>query len=294
MFVDNGNYQILSDEKGQYIDCKKGGEDLVQININSDGSLNWAEFYPGRMYYHYPKYPPSTRTVIFNFGVADPGIISGYGGMPHEAIHEILRWYRDSSGNLQERNTKSPGFLNYGGLHVPIMINTKNRTSSFPFDDVIQFAIEPDVANPGSHEQAVTIPKVDAFYGGDPGPLDTSSYFCTAGSTGSEPAPYIIYQIVSDATNGDWFDVGVIARDRRGKPITWSIKPKSGVYNIKLCVGTPNFGGSWSTWGGEWIYLTEYTGGLSFELILSLNPIASGAPARYSSSSTTWGEIKGK
>ena len=301
MFRDAGTDQILSDDRRQYIDCKirgEAGEDMVKINVNNkDGSLNWAEFYPGKMYAHYPDFPPSTRTVKFsNFNVAGSEVVPEYNEGEHEAVHEILGWYKDSNGIMQERNINNPGCL-----HVPILINMKNRVSSFQFDDAIQFAIEPDVEKPGDDVQAVTISKVDAFYDGDP-LLDSSSYFCTAEPTEAEPVPYIIYQIVFGTTVGgaingvDGFDIDPIDWDRKNKPITWRITPKSEV-DMVLCVASPNWNGNWSTWTGKWIPLATYTGGLSFELVISLVPLeeypnGNAAPAKYSSISTTWGDIK--
>lgn len=160
-----------------------------------------------------------------------------------------------------------------------------------PYDDLIQFVIEPDTDSPGEDPRAVTSPRVDDFYSDD----DNLVYWDTSG----EPAPYIIYHIVFEGDGGDPGFVGFTATpvdfDRKGKPITWVIAPKEvegKPLPMRLCVASPD----WFE-GREGVTLATYEDGLPFEFAVSIVPLteypgASAAPARHRSISTTWGDIK--
>jgi hypothetical protein len=286
MFRDAGTDKITSDDGRQYVDCHiSGGEDRVKIGIlNSNNSLYWVNFYPGRMYQDYPTFHPSTRSVKFNFNVAGSSVVLGYNGGANEAVQEILRWYKDANGAYQDR-TDATGFINDRSLHAPIIVNGKNNPtfSPLPYDDFIQFAIEPNpnVINPGTDVKAVTLPKVNNFYDGDSTNL---SYWYTADELGVQ---YIIYHIVFDNTGSQGFTITPVAWDKKGKPVTWTITSSAA---MKLCVATPS-------WNGSWVTLTTYDS-LPFAFAVSLVPLTgypvSKAPAKYSTASTMWGEIKGK
>jgi hypothetical protein len=287
-FGDATNDVIKSDDKGQYADCHiSGGEDRVEINyINSTGALNWVKFYPGRIHVHYPQYPPSTRRVKFNFDVAGgatPGeVIQGWQGGTHEAVREILRWYNTGINPYPERNIDNHGYLNDSSLHVPITVNGDNNSefAIHPFDDMIQFAIEPNVNNPDTDIKAVTLPKVRSFYSNDP---DTDYWYTQA----EEGAQYIIYHIAFDNPNSEGFITNIAQKDRKGKAIAWSVKPDPTV-PMKLCVATP-----W--WDKGWENLTTYGAGtIPFEIIFSLVPFTSAPPLINDTVSTTWCEIKGE
>ncbi|MBM3238339.1 hypothetical protein FJZ31_18765 [Candidatus Poribacteria bacterium] len=268
MFRDATGDVIRSDGRGQYIDCQKGGEDVVWINVrNNDGSLNWVEFYPGKMYYHHPSFPPSTRRIKFLFNVS--AISTGQTG---NAVRDILRWYKGEDGAYNERST-NPGYLEDNSLHAPIFVN--GTKLGFDSDGFVQFVVEPDVSSPGTDAKAITQAKVDDYYSGD----DNVTYW----STINEPVRYIIYTL-----DYSGFTVTPVQWDRKKKPVTWTIEATG---NPVLYVKLTDFN------GGKVFLVDSYTVNLPFAFAVSLNPLTtyprvSGAPRKDSTLSTTWGEIK--
>jgi len=273
MFKDGDSDWIWSDEKGQYIDYRNNGEDKVLINVNTgNGSLNYIQFYPGKMYQY--NSIPSTRSVQFRFNV------SGISGQPTGiAVRDILRWYKDG-GNYTERSIN--GWVDDKSLHTPIL-----ASSSKFYLNIIQFVVEPNVDNPGTDPKAITLEKVRDYYN-----QPELNYWYTT----DEPAKYIIYTIdygISEkGKNG--FIITPIQWDSKKKPTTWIIKSNpTRTTPVKLSVKTPDF-------YGQTVVLAQYTN-VPFELAVSLNPLSSYpvygsslAPGKNRNASTTWGEIKGK
>ena len=182
IFRDGSEDVIKSDGGGPYVDCHNGGQDVVWINQNANGSLDWVEFFPGKLYYHNQPFPPSTRRVEFCFDVSN----TTSGQTPPLAVRDILRWYKVSDSYV-ERSTTSPGYLDDGSVHAPIMVHIAGQEG-----DVVQFVVDPlrDVDKPGTDPEAITQGKVDGYYSGDENVdyLDTQQL----PEPEEEPAPYII------------------------------------------------------------------------------------------------------
>jgi hypothetical protein len=280
MFRDGVGDVIQSDNGDPYVDCHNGGEDVVWISQNGNGSLNWVEFYPGKLYYHYLEDSPSNRSVKFCFNVS--AITAQTPPSGETAVLEILRWYKDTGGYV-ERSTDHPGYLDDGSIHAPIMVHIAGQDG-----DVVQFVVDTlgDVNSPGTDPKAITQEKVDEYYPDDKSVdyLDTQDL----PEPEEEPAKYIIYFLNYGVggftvTEVDWV---------RKKPVTWII---SATGNPKLYVKLEN-------WYGNKIYLVEeYPENLPFEFAVSLNPLdtyptggISGAPGKDSTLSATWGENKAK
>jgi hypothetical protein len=274
MFRDGPNDVIKSDRKGQYKDCHNGGEDYILINVRrDDGFLNWVEFYPGKMTYHYPTFPPSTRRVNFHFNVSN--IPAGQTPPPEIklAVLDILRWYKDTDGSYKERSTNpatNPGYIDDNSVHAPIMVHEYDVQGG----DVVQFVVDPGYL--GDDLRAITQTTVDGYYGGTEDNVDyhdTSVY----GEAGQ------IFYFLNYGVGG--FDVTPVQWDRKKKPITWEISPTS-TSNPKLYVKLHDF------YGDKVTLVEQYLDGVPFKLTVSLNPLISGAPRKDNTLSTTWGEIK--
>jgi len=271
MFRDATGDVIQSDGRGQYIDCLNGGEDVVWVNVrNNDGSLNWVEFYPGKMTYHYPLYSPSPRRVNFHFNVSN---IPADQGRTGKAVRDILRWYKDTDGSYKERSA-NPGYLDDNSVHAPIMVHEAEQDG-----DVVQFVVDPGYL--GNDLRAITQTTVDGYYSGaedDVDYHDTSVY----GEAGQ------IFYFLNYGVGG--FNVTPVQWDRKKKPITWTISPTD-TSNPKLYVKLTDFN------GGKVFLVDSYTVNLPFAFAVSLNPLTTypgvrGAPRKDSTLSTTWGEIK--
>jgi hypothetical protein len=154
----------------------------------------------------------SSRRVKFNFNVS--GIV---GSQPTgNAVRDILRWYKDGNGTLQERSSNpvtNPGFIDDDSLHAPICVY---RTGHSQF----QFGIDPtpNSTPSGSNLKAVTQVRVDSFYNNDTNVI----YWCTRTEPDREPAPYVIYNV--DYGDKEGFDVQPVQWGTDGKPVTWIVK----------------------------------------------------------------------
>jgi len=276
----NDQYAISGDVNG-YKDCSLGGTDMVEIRVwSSDGSFGGMELYIGVMYKKFYKCSTgqfSPSRLKFNFNVS--GITGGPTG---NAVHDILRWYKDTNGDPQERCESNPGYISEG-LHVPLAVNV--RWIPGMGDDQVQFAIDPDPTHPGTDARSVTQSSVDNYYTDD----DNITYFCTRTEPNYELAPYIVY-IIDYGDSG--FNVQPVAssKDKKPVPVTWIVKANgpASLFVIK------------DDYPGEKVPLiSDFS--LPFEFAVSLVPLtvypptaAKGAPAKYSTISTTWGEIKGE
>jgi len=296
MFRDGVGDAIKSDEQGPYGDCEKGGEDVVWINVqNDDGSLNWVEFFPGKLYYHNQPFPPSTRRVEFCFNVSDiPPEQTPPSG--ETAVRGILRWYQvtdpeDGSVSYVERSTDHHGYLDGNSVHAPIMVHISGQDG-----DVVQFVVDPlklenvpttpPFPDPPDDPKAITQTTVDDYY-----PDDRNVDYLDTWQLPDpewEPAPYIIYFL----NYGDGGFTVTPVQWVRKKPVTWII---SATRNPRLYV-------KFKSWSGRKIGLVNhYNEDLSFEFAVSLNPLIdyptdgiSGAPRKDSTLSATWGDIKAK
>ena len=276
MFRDDDGDAIQSDNGKPYGDCLKDGEDVVWIKQNANGSLDWVEFYPGKLYYHHPNFPPSTRRVEFCFNVSAITAQTPPSGVT--AVHRILRWYKDTDGSYKERSDNL-GYLDDNSVHAPIMVHIAGQDG-----DVVQFAVDTlgDVSYPGTDPKAITQEKVDEYY-----PDDRNVDYLDTWQLPDpewEPAPYIIY-FLNYGVGG--FTVTEVDRVQ-DKPVTWTVS----------ATGNPRLYVKFKSWYGRKIELVDqYPENLPFEFTVSLNPLSTGgssAPGKNSTLSATWGEIKAK
>jgi hypothetical protein len=278
MLRDGNQDLIRSDNLGEYADCGNGGTDLVEVGVWDDGTFKYVYFYPGVMEKPFYECDPgtfSTRRVKFHFNVSGIPISQEppAGDPAGNAVQQILRWYRDA-GVYKERSVD--GFITDNSLHAPICVYRTGHSK-------IQFVIDPapTAETPGSDPEAVTQESVDDYYATTE---DNVTYWCTS----DEPAPYVIYHIEYDKRG---FEVEPVDWDADGKPVTWiaRTKAKKGKSPAQLYVIKDNA-------DGAKVYLTDYPN-LPFEFAVSLFPFngypgGNLAPARHSSISTTWGDIK--
>jgi len=260
---------IQSDGGGQYTDCTKGGEDFVQVEIYYDdsGKFRTIDVVLGRMEYFHPGEPVSTRRVNLCFDVLGSKIPENY--VDNEAVYDILKQYKDSSGNYQDRNDNPlTNFIDDKSVHAEIYANETGAA-------VINFVVDP--GSDCLSDKAIDDKRVNDFYTWDDPNLN---YKDTAEAEyGGVEAGQIFYSL--SYANG--FNVVQSGR-------TWEITPKDG--EVKLSVR--KYRGPSSNGACRRIYLATYTS-VPFKLTVSLDPLAGGsnqAPRRHGTVSTTWGEIK--
>lgn len=278
-FRDADGDVIRSDGKDQYLDIHNEilspayykGEDVVEIAIYADGSLEYVKFCPGRIKHH------STRRVNLCFDVSKiPNDVNGDPVFTENAVHDILRWYK--ANNYVERPTTKPGFLDDGSVHAVISINVPTGM------DRVQFMVDPGWD--GSDLKAITQTTVDDFSGGD----ENVDYWDT-----SEFDEYgqIIYNL---EYGDDRFEVTPTGGD---PPTTWIFTPKFTLVKLRVLRHPPSgkSGGTKPTW--EKVYLAEYDA-LPFQFAVSLNPLieypklGNPAPRKHNVLSILWGEIKAR
>ena len=276
IFRDAGNDAIKSDNGKQYVDCRIGGEDQVEIVTKAgDGSLVSVEFYPGKMY-HIKGYSPSTRRMNLCFNVSGLTAPNGL------AVRDILLKYKDTTENPPYVNrSNNLGWLDDGSVHAPILYNMSYFTT-----DRVQFAVDPltNIGSPGTDLKAITPSKVTDYYTGDSDP----EYY----HPWDEGYPIVVYTI----DYGARFNVQVVPPSGKNKkPITWIITPKT---TPKLYTNINKDG-----MPGDQVDLFSYANSIPFAIAVSLKPFGTGnpnpffvdqAPPKNSSVSATWGEIKGK
>ena len=259
MLQGEGN-AIENDNKGQYMDCTLGGEDLVQIDIyNDDNSLRFIEVYAGKMTYHHPTFPPSTRRVNFLFDI-DGGIKTPE-YVDNKAVYDILLQYRD--GTYIDRSPDN--FLDDGTVHAPIIVYTNPDTK-----DRVQFVVDPGYD--GMDAKAITQATVDSFYDDD----KNAGYWNTGESRYGE-AGQIIYSL--------YYDSKFIVAG--GYP-TWTITASG---SAKLGVGRYSGKGKGAH---KVVHLSEYST-VPFQLIVSVNSLVPPlAPGKNNTLSISWGELKAR
>ena len=260
--------EIRSDDGSQYTDCTKGGEDFVQVEIYDDsGKFRTIDVVLGRMEYFHPGERVSERRVNLCFDVLGSIIPENYVG--NEAVYDILKQYKDSSGDYQDRNGDPfTNFIDDNSVHAEIYVRETGI-------GVINFVVDPK--SDCLSDKAIDDKRVNDFYLWDDPNLN---YKDTAEPEyGGVEAGQIFYTL----SHANGFNVVQNGR-------TWEITPKGGEVTLSVRkYRNPNGKGVC-----RGIYLATYPS-VPFKLTVSLDPLTGGsnqAPGRHDTVSTTWGEIK--
>ena len=280
--TDTDDYVIQSDGDGQYIDCNvlgADGEDQVQIVLYENGALEYVHLLFGKMLYHYSEFDPSNRRVNFWFDIEVPEteMLEDYEG--HEAVYDILVWEDRNKDNRRGKQDDTSGeyYLNDGSVHFPIKVYADGSAGW------VQFVVDPGYD--GTPPEAITQAAVDDFY-----PNDTDvDYWDT-----SEPDPDQILYYLDYGINA--FHVAPVDRDGDEKPDTWILTATGSPVKLFVKKYIPLSRGKSPIRRVERVDLAEYSDGVPFQLIVSLNDLISYslAPGKYNTLPTLWGKIKAR
>jgi len=260
MLRDDGSDVVRSDDGRQYVDKHiADGEDLVEIRIyDGDNALYRSDTFMGEVENQ------STRKVNFFFDfLQDATEIT----VPNEnrAVYDILVWTDGTRSSRRGNLVDSKYCLNNDMAHLRVaIVETRDKGV---FKGQIVFVV--DAGWDGTAPNAITQTTVNNFYGDD----QDVNY-------GTNTLGHIIYYL--DYDNGFTIE---------GEYPMWVFTPNPGP--VRLTTTKYKTKGKNGARFGVPLANYDY---LPFQFTVSLNDLNSSllAPRKYNTSSTIWGEIKGK
>jgi Tol biopolymer transport system component len=153
-FRDADTDAIRSDGHGQYADYNMAlpngkGEDWIDVYFQDDKLLK-ANFYAGKMQWHYNPAPPSSRRAEFRFDIGKPSkMLDDY--VNNKAVFDILTKYKDNDGYV-ERNLNNPV-----SIHTVATIFANGADGNHR----VVFVVDPSPLDPSKQIPFVDAPETD-------------------------------------------------------------------------------------------------------------------------------------